>query len=89
MARSIFCAWTTQHVILDRKAPKLLLQIVTEPEERKATAVAMNSPFTEWDKTFGDACLCAAIADRITFRCTLIQTGTDAYGYQAPLRPPQ
>lgn len=29
-----------------------------------------NSPFTEWDKTFGDARLCAAIADRITFRCT-------------------
>lgn len=37
----------------------------------------------EWDKTFGDARLCAAIADRITFRCTLIQTGTESYRYQA------
>lgn len=27
--------------------------------------------------------LCAAIADRITFRCTLIQTGTESYRYQA------
>ncbi|MFH9959661.1 hypothetical protein ACH4OX_36405 [Streptomyces roseolus] len=26
--------------------------------------------------------LCAAIADRIAFRCTLIQTGTDSYRYQ-------
>lgn len=51
--------------------------------DRKATAVATNSPFTEWDKTFGDARLCVAIADRITFRCTLIQTGTDSYRYQA------
>ncbi|MGW4778435.1 ATP-binding protein [Streptomyces filamentosus] len=34
------------------------------------------------DKTFGDARLCAAIADRITFRCTLIQTGTESYRYQ-------
>ncbi|MER6477169.1 hypothetical protein ACFFSH_34255 [Streptomyces filamentosus] len=34
------------------------------------------------DKTFGDARLCAAIADRITFRCTLIRTGTEPYRYQ-------
>ncbi|MFF3431977.1 ATP-binding protein [Streptomyces sp. NPDC002602] len=33
--------------------------------------------------SFGDARLCAAIADRITFRCTLIQTGTESYRYQA------
>ncbi|MFF3159794.1 ATP-binding protein, partial [Streptomyces sp. NPDC057910] len=73
----------TQHLNLDRKGAKLLFQIFTEREERKATAVATNSPFTEWDKTFGDARLCAAIADRITFRCTLIQTGTESYRFQA------
>ncbi|GAA0541842.1 ATP-binding protein [Streptomyces mordarskii] len=50
----------------------LLFQIFTEREERKATAVATNSPFAEWDKIFGDPRLCAAIADRITFRATLI-----------------
>ncbi|MFE7267709.1 hypothetical protein ACFU9B_37760 [Streptomyces sp. NPDC057592] len=27
--------------------------------------------------------LCAAIADHITFRCTLLQTGTKSYRYQA------
>ncbi|WP_406708093.1 hypothetical protein [Streptomyces halobius] len=32
------------------------------------------SPFAEWDKIFADPRLCAAIGDRITFRCTLIQT---------------
>lgn len=42
-----------------------------------------NSPFAEWDKALGDPGFCAAIADRITFRCTLIQTGTDAYRYQS------
>ncbi|WP_322987088.1 ATP-binding protein [Actinacidiphila guanduensis] len=36
----------------------------------------------EWDKPFGDARLCAAIADRITFRCTLIQTGTESYPFR-------
>ncbi|MEW2436593.1 ATP-binding protein [Streptomyces caniferus] len=54
-----------------------------EREERKATAVATNSPFAEWDKIFGDPRLCAAIADRVTFRCMLIQTGTEPYRFQA------
>lgn len=68
---------------LDKKGAKLLFQIFTEREERRATAVATNSPFAEWDKTFGDRRLCAAIADRITFRCNLIQTGTESYRLQA------
>ncbi|MFD3762136.1 ATP-binding protein [Streptomyces sp. NPDC058622] len=32
--------------------------------------------------TVGDPRLCAAIADRITFRCTLIQTGTESYRFR-------
>ncbi|MFE2093707.1 ATP-binding protein [Streptomyces sp. NPDC059460] len=79
----LLCLDEFGYLNLDRKGAKLLFQIFTEREERKATAVATNSPFTEWDKTFGDARLCAAIADRITFRCTLIQTGTESYRYQA------
>ncbi|MFJ4638478.1 IS21-like element helper ATPase IstB [Streptomyces hygroscopicus] len=78
----LLCLNEFGYLNLDRKGAKLLFQIFTEREERKATAVATNSPFTEWDKTFGDARLCAAIADRITFRCTLIQTGTESYRYQ-------
>lgn len=61
----------------------MLFQIFPEREERKATAEATNSPFAEWDRIFADPRLCAAIADRITFRCTLIQTGTESYRYQA------
>lgn len=79
----LLCLDEFGYLNLDKKGAKLLFQIFTEREERKATAVATNSPFAEWDKTFGDPRLCAAIADRITFRCTLIQTGTDSYRYQA------
>ncbi|MFG2753913.1 ATP-binding protein [Streptomyces xanthophaeus] len=52
------------------------------PTAASSNAVATNSPFAEWDKTFGDPRLCAAIADRITFRCTLIQTGTESYRFR-------
>jgi DNA replication protein DnaC len=81
----LLCLAEFGYLNLDKKGAKLLFQIFTEREECKATAVAPNSPFApdEWDKTFGDPRLCAVIADRITFRCTLIQTGTDSYRYQA------
>jgi DNA replication protein DnaC len=48
---------------LDRTGAKLLFQIFTEREERKAIAVASNAPFSEWDKTFADERLCLAITD--------------------------
>ncbi|WP_432175626.1 ATP-binding protein [Streptomyces sp. Tue6028] len=70
------------YVDLDKKGAKPLFQIFTEREERKATAVAVNSPFNEWDSIFKEPRPRAAIADRITFRCTLIQTGTDSCRFQ-------
>ncbi|MEU3838146.1 ATP-binding protein [Streptomyces microflavus] len=75
----LLCLDEFGYLNLDKKGAKLLFQIFTEREECKATAVATNSPFAEWDKTFGDPRLFATIADRITFRCTLIQTGTESY----------
>ncbi|MES4909212.1 MULTISPECIES: ATP-binding protein [unclassified Streptomyces] len=68
---------------LDKKGAKLLFQIFTEHEERKATAVATNSPFNEWDTISTEPRPCAAIAGPITFRCTLIQTGTESHRFQA------
>jgi DNA replication protein DnaC len=79
----LLCLDEFGYLNLDKKGAKLLFQIFTEREERKATAVATNSPFAEWDKIFTEPRLCAAIADRLTFRCTLIQTtGTDSYRFQ-------
>ncbi len=49
----------------------------------RRSAARSHSPFNEWDTIFNEPRLCAAIADRITFRCTLIQTGTDSYRFQA------
>jgi DNA replication protein DnaC len=79
----LLCLDEFGYLNLDKKGARLLFQIFTEREECKATAVATNSPFAEWDKIFADPRLCAAIADRLTFRCTLIQTGTESYRFQA------
>nr|WP_285427530.1 ATP-binding protein [Streptomyces sp. ISL-10] len=78
----LLCLDEFGYLNLDKKGAKLLFQIFTEREECKATAVATNSPFPEWDKPFGDPRLCAAIADQIPFRCTLIHTGTESYRFR-------
>lgn len=70
------------HLNPDHKDAEHPFQIFTACEGRKATAVATNSPFTKWDKIFGDARLCPAVAGRVTFRCTVIQTGTGSYRFQ-------
>ncbi|MFB7113924.1 ATP-binding protein [Streptomyces sp. NPDC056190] len=57
----------------------LLSQVFTEREERKATAVASHAPCGGWGQTYIDPRPCAAIADRLGRKGTLIQTGTDSY----------
>jgi DNA replication protein DnaC len=64
---------------LDPAGAKLLFQIFTEREERRAIAVASNAPFSEWERTFTDPRLCAAIVDRLTFNGHIIETGADSY----------
>ncbi|WP_445525842.1 ATP-binding protein [Streptomyces cyslabdanicus] len=63
----------------NRKWAKLLFQILTEREERKGTAVASNAAFLEWGKIFTAPRLCAATADRLTFKGMPIQTCTDSH----------
>ena len=65
----------------DRHAPgaKLLFQLFTDREERRAIAIATNAPFSEWPKTFTDQRLCRAIVDRMTFNANIIETGSQSY----------
>ena len=67
------------YVHLDPLGAELLFQIITEREEKASIACASNAPFSEWDKTFTDPRLAAAIVDRLTFNAHIIQTGTNSY----------
>jgi DNA replication protein DnaC len=53
--------------------------VLTEREEKASVAIATNESFSGWTKTFSDPRLCAAIVDRLTFKGTIIETGTDSY----------
>lgn len=42
-------------------------------------AIATNESFSGWTKTYTDPRLCAAILDRLTFKGTIIDAGTESY----------
>ena len=75
----LLCLDEFGYLELDAAGAKLLFQVFTEREERRAIAVASNAPFSEWKRTFTDVRLCAAIVDRLTFNSHIIETGTDSY----------
>lgn len=39
---------------LDRKGAELLIQVLTEREEKNSIAIASNESFSGWTKTFTD-----------------------------------
>jgi DNA replication protein DnaC len=75
----LLCLDEFGYLELDPAGAKLLFQIFTEREERRAIAVASNAPFSEWQRTFTDPRLCAAIVDRLTFNGHIIETGSSSY----------
>jgi DNA replication protein DnaC len=75
----LLCIDEFGYLELDPAGAKLLFQIFTEREERRSIAVASNAPFSEWQRTFTDPRLCAAIVDRLTFNGHIIETGSDSY----------
>ncbi len=75
----LLCLDEFGYLELDKAGVKLLFQVFTEREERRAIAIASNAPFSEWRQTFTDPRLCTAIIDRLTFNAYLIETGTDSY----------
>jgi DNA replication protein DnaC len=75
----LLCLDELGYLELDRRGAELLFQVFTEREERSSIAIASNSAFSEWARTFTDPRLCAAIVDRLTFDASIIETGTESF----------
>jgi DNA replication protein DnaC len=75
----LLCIDELGYMELDRRGAELLFQVLTEREEKASVAIASNESFSGWTRTFTDPRLCAAIVDRLTFRGTIIETGTESY----------
>jgi DNA replication protein DnaC len=75
----LLCLDDFGYLELDAASTRLLFQVLTDREERRATAVAANAPPPEWERAFTDPKLCAAIVDRLICDAQIIETGSDSY----------
>jgi DNA replication protein DnaC len=75
----LLCLDDFGYLELDAAGTRLLFQVLTDREERRATAIASNAPFAEWQRTLTDPKLCAAIVDRLSCDAQIIETGSESY----------
>lgn len=74
------------YLALDENGAKLLFSIFASRYERKSLIVTTNLPFEQWQTVFNDAAMTAALVDRLTHHCHLLEMNGDSYRFRPCLK---
>ncbi len=64
----------------------LLFQVISSRYERGSTIITTNLEFQEWNSVFGTQKLTAALLNRLTHRCHVVEANGESYRFKQSLR---
>jgi DNA replication protein DnaC len=67
------------YVPASKVGAELLFDVISTAYERSSVIVTTNLPFEEWKEVLGSERLTGATLDRLTHRCTIVETGRESY----------
>ncbi len=65
---------------------ELLFEFFSQAYERQSVAVTTNLPFAEWTSVFGNERLTAALLDRLTHRCRILEFRAESFRLKQSLQ---
>jgi DNA replication protein DnaC len=74
------------YLSFSRAGAELLFQVFAERYERRSLLITSNLPFGEWGQVFQGERMTAALLDRLTHRCHILEMNGESYRFRESMK---